>query len=136
MKRKLFKIVTVLLVLALLVMPNFIYVGVGLASYAVSDSATNHQNIDFDAKLKEGNILNLNINVKREGYFNGEITAVENQHQEIDTVTGKPCSLQLLEHIRTGIRGIIFVTRQKRKRVHRWIRHRRFSINPAGTVSW
>ena len=84
MKRKLFKIVTVLLVLALLVMPNFIYVGVGLASYAVSDSATNHQNIDFDAKLKEGNILNLNINVKREGYFNGEIT-LENSNFTFDT---------------------------------------------------
>ena len=89
MKRKLFKIVTVLLVLALLVMPNFIYVGVGLASYAVSDSATNHQNIDFDAKLKEGNILNLNINVKREGYFNGEIT-LENSNFIFDVSQTNP----------------------------------------------
>ena len=74
MKKKIFKIVTVILLLALLTMPNFIYVGTGLVSYAVDSITTNHQNVEFDAKLKEGNILELLINVKKEGYFNGEIT--------------------------------------------------------------
>ena len=76
MSRKILKVLTVLLLLALLTMPNFIYVGVGLASYAESSTATSHQNIEFDAELKEGDILSLSVNVKREGYFNGEITAV------------------------------------------------------------
>ena len=73
MKSKIFKIVTVILLLALLTMPNFIYVGTGLVSYAADNIATNHQNIEFDAKLKEGNILSILLNVKKEGYFNGEI---------------------------------------------------------------
>ncbi len=73
MKRKILKIVTVILLLALLTMPNFIYVGTGLVSYAVDSIATNHQNVEFDAKLKEGNILSVFLNVKKEGYFNGEI---------------------------------------------------------------
>lgn len=74
MVRKIFKIVTVVLLLALLTMPNFIFVGTGLASYAVDNTATSHQNVEFDAELKEGNILSVTVNVKREGYFNGEIT--------------------------------------------------------------
>ena len=86
MKRKLLKIVTVVVLLALLTVPNFIYVGVGLASYAVSNTATSHQNVEFDAELKEGNILSIAINVKREGYFNGEIT-LENSNFTFDTET-------------------------------------------------
>ena len=74
MKNKIFKIVTVVVLLATLTMANFIYVGFGLVSYAVSNTATNHQNIEFDAQLKEENILSLSINVKKEGYFNGDIT--------------------------------------------------------------
>lgn len=73
MKSKILKIAIVMLLLALLTMPNFIYVGTGLVSYAVDNIATNHQNVEFDAKLKEGNILNVLLNVKKEGYFNGEI---------------------------------------------------------------
>lgn len=74
MKRKILKIVTVILLLAILTVPNFIYVGTGLVSYAVDSIATNHQNVEFDAKLKEGNVLELLVNVKKEGYFNGEIS--------------------------------------------------------------
>lgn len=51
--------------LATLTMANFIYVGYGLVSYAASSIATNHQNVEFDAQLKEGNILSLLINVKK-----------------------------------------------------------------------
>lgn len=79
MKRKILKIVTVILLLAILTMPNFIYVGSGLVSYAVDSIATNHQNVEFDAKLKEGNVLELLVNVKKEGYFNGEIS-IENSN--------------------------------------------------------
>ena len=75
-----------MVLLALLTVPNFIYVGVGLASYAVSNTATSHQNVEFDAELKEGNILSIAINVKREGYFNGEIT-LENSNFTFDTET-------------------------------------------------
>ena len=84
MKNKIFKIVTVVVLLATLTMANFIYVGFGLVSYAVSNTATNHQNIEFDAQLKEENILSLSINVKKEGYFNGDIT-LENSNFTIDT---------------------------------------------------
>ena len=84
MERKLLKIVTVVLLLALLTMPNFIYVGMGLVSYAVSSTATSHQNVEFGAELKERNILSLSVNVKREGYFNGEIT-LENSNFSFET---------------------------------------------------
>lgn len=86
MRRKCLKLLTVVLLLAILTMPNFIYVGMGVVSYAVSGTATSHQNIEFDAKLKEGNILSLSLNVKREGYFNGEIT-LENSNFIFDTET-------------------------------------------------
>lgn len=79
MKNKILKVLTVILVLATLTLTNFIYVGVGLVSYATTNIATNHQNIEFDAQLKEGNILSLQINVKKEGYFNSEI-ALENSN--------------------------------------------------------
>ena len=73
MKSKIFKIITVTLLLATLLLANFIYVGNGLISYAISSSATNHQNVEFDAQLKDENILSIQVSVKKEGYFNGEI---------------------------------------------------------------
>ena len=84
MNSKILKVLTVVLLLALLTMPNFIYVGVGLVSYAESSTATSHQNVEFDAELKEGDILSLSVNVKREGYFNGEIT-LEDSNFTFDT---------------------------------------------------
>ena len=84
MKNKVLKIVIVVILLTALTMANFIYVGYGLVSYAANSIATNHQNVEFDAQLKEGNILSLLINVKKEGYFNGEIT-LENSNFTIDT---------------------------------------------------
>lgn len=85
MKSKILKIVTVILLLVTLTLANFIYVGAGLLSYAASDITTNHQNVEFDAQLKEGNILLLQINVKKEGYFNGEI-ALENSNFKLKSV--------------------------------------------------
>ncbi len=74
MKNRILKIVTVILLLATLIVTNFIYVGVSIVSYAASNITTNHQNVEFDAQIKEGNILSLFVNVRKEGYFNGEIT--------------------------------------------------------------
>ena len=74
MKNKILKIVTVILLLVTLTVTNFIYVGSGLISYAIDSITTNHENVEFEAQLKEENILTLSISVKKEGYFNGEIT--------------------------------------------------------------
>lgn len=79
MKNKILKIVTAILLLVTLTVTNFIYVGAGLVSYAKSSIATNHDNVEFDAKLNDNNILSLSINVNKEGYFNGEI-ALDNSN--------------------------------------------------------
>lgn len=74
MVKKSFKIATVILLLMLFVTNYFIFTGIRLASYATNGNTTNHQNVEFSAELKESNVLSLFINVKKEGYFNGEIT--------------------------------------------------------------
>ena len=74
MKRKIMKLVTVMLLLITLTMINFIYVGVGFVSLAAESVSTNHRNIEYTAELKSENLLTLNVTVKNEGYFNGEIT--------------------------------------------------------------
>lgn len=81
MKRKILKITMVILLLMTLTMTNFIFVGANLYSYAADNIATNHQNVEFDAYLKDEEIdgekvptLSLKISVKKEGYFNGEIS--------------------------------------------------------------
>ena len=88
MKNKILKISVAILLLVTLTMTNFIYVGIGLVSYAEDNIATNHENVEFKAQLEE-NILSLLVNVKRQGYFNGEITLensnfrfVPNQYSE------------------------------------------------------
>lgn len=77
MKNKILKIVTVMLLLMALTMTNFIYVGAGLISYAASSKQTNHQNVEFDAKIKDNNKLSIQVDVKNEGYFNGTITLAD-----------------------------------------------------------
>ena len=74
MKGKIFKVVTIMLLLATLTLTNFIYVGVGLISYAVGGNETNHQNVEFSANIKDNSILELEVSVKNEGEFNGKIT--------------------------------------------------------------
>ena len=74
MKRKIMKLVTVMLLLITLTMVNLIYVGVGFVSLAAERVSTNHRNIEYTAELKSENLLTLNVTVKNEGYFNGEIT--------------------------------------------------------------
>ena len=74
MRSKVFKIVVAILLVMTLTMVNFIYVGAGIVSYAAEDVSTNHRNVEFTAELKNENTLTLQINVKNEGYFNGEVT--------------------------------------------------------------
>lgn len=84
MKSKLLKIITVIMLLSVLTLTNFIYIGMELVSYAVDGVSTNNQNVEFDVNLKEENVLSITINVKKEGYFNGEIT-LENSNFIFDT---------------------------------------------------
>ena len=58
MKGKIFKTITAILLLMVLTMTNFIYVGVGLVSYAESNVSTNNQNVEFGAQIVNGK-LNL-----------------------------------------------------------------------------
>ena len=95
MKNKVLKTSIIFLVILTMTMANFIFVGKGLVSYAQDAVSTNHQNVEFKAyfKNKDGNevstieannqaeeeFLYLHINVKNEGYFNGEVT-IENSN--------------------------------------------------------
>ena len=90
MKNSILKIGVILLIILSMTMTNFVFVGKGLISYAAESTATNHQNIEFEAYFKDKNenkvttlekeniqeetFLYLNLNVKKEGYFNGEIS--------------------------------------------------------------
>lgn len=90
MKNKVFKISVILVMILSMTMTNFIFVGKSLISYAADGTATNHKNVEFEAYFKEEEgkevttlekeakkeetFLYLRLNVKREGYFNGEIT--------------------------------------------------------------
>ena len=78
MKSKLFRVMVVLMILATLTLTNFIYVGVGAISYAASANDTNHKNVEFTANLKDEKTLTLGVNVKNEGYFNGEVSLENN----------------------------------------------------------
>lgn len=95
MKNKIFKISMILVMILTMTMTNFLFVGKNLISYAIDDITTNHKNVEFAAyfKNKEGKevttleklqdeeetFLYLRFNVKKEGYFNGEI-AIENSN--------------------------------------------------------
>lgn len=90
MKSRFFKVSVMIGIILTMTMSNFIFVGKGLISYAVDNVTTNHQNVEFKAYFKdkegkevttlekmqneEDTFLYLRLNVKKEGYFNGEIT--------------------------------------------------------------
>lgn len=90
MKSRFFKVSVILVMILTMTMSNFVLVGNYFVSYAVDSITTNHQNIEFKAYFKDGEgkevttlgktadeektFLYLRVNVKREGYFNGEIT--------------------------------------------------------------
>lgn len=90
MKNSFFKVSVILLMILTMTMSNFVLVGNSLISYAVDSITTNHQNVEFNAYFKDGKgketttlekmpneeetFLYLRVNVKKEGYFNGEVT--------------------------------------------------------------
>lgn len=88
MKGKVLKTLMVILLLITLTMANFIYVSESIISYAGSDSETNHKNVEFTVNLKDGNILNLGVLVKNEGYLNGEIS-IENSNFKLKSSDNK-----------------------------------------------
>ena len=78
MRNKVLKISVILVMILSMTMTNFIFVGSSLISYAADsiNGATNHKNIEFKAYFKneeEEEFLYLHVNVKKEGYFNGEV---------------------------------------------------------------
>lgn len=75
MKNKIFKTSIILVMILTMTMTNFVFVGTSLISYATDNMTTNHKNVDFEAYFKEEekDALFLRVNVKKEGYFNGEI---------------------------------------------------------------
>ena len=89
MKNKILKISTIILLIMAMTLTNFIFVGSSIISYAASALETNNKNIEFDAYFTNSNnekissinmeneediYLNMQINVKQEGYFNGKVT--------------------------------------------------------------
>ena len=90
MKNKKMKTAIVILLIILLSINNFIFLGINLISYAAEEKATNNENIEFDVYFKnekEEKITNIDtqynsepiyayiyINVLKEGYFDGKIT--------------------------------------------------------------
>ena len=120
MKRKILKVSIACMLLITLTAVNFIAVGADLVSYALESSAsitkTNHDNVGFAAYIKdsEGNKLtssNIDINspemklyldveVSREGYFNGEVKIknsnfefVSSQSENVNKVTSDTVTL-------------------------------------------
>lgn len=95
MKNRFFKVSVILVMILTMTMSNFVLVGNYFVSYAVDSITTNHQNVEFKAYFKNGEgkevttlekmadeekaFLYLRVNVKKEGYFNGEI-ALENSN--------------------------------------------------------
>lgn len=90
MKSKILKISIVMLLIMTLTMVNFTAVGNSFISYAAEETSTNHKNVEFRAGFEDenGNLtqnietkvdskeltLWIQINVNKEGYFNGEVT--------------------------------------------------------------
>ena len=93
MERKILKTTIAIMLIITLSAINFISVGAGIVSYAVDNivamEKTNHDNVGFSAYLKndkgeklanssldinsESIKLYLNVEVRKEGYFNGKI---------------------------------------------------------------
>ena len=98
MRKKVFKISVVILLIMTLTMTNFIFLGSSLISYAANSTSTNHKNIEFDAYFKDSNgkktttlertadmqevSLYLAINVNTEGFFVGQV-ALQNSNFNI-----------------------------------------------------
>ena len=119
MKNKLLKISIIVALILTMTIANFIFVGSSFITYAADALATNNANIEFNAyfKDKEGNNTNslefttdeqeqtmyLNVNVKKDGYFNGQIeisksnfTLVSTENQYVNRIEGNTIYLNQL----------------------------------------
>lgn len=90
MKSKIFKIAVVLIIILTMTMSNFVLVANGLISYAADNNSTNNSNVEFSAYFENNKgdkgatidklfndeevFLHLQIGVKKEGYFNGQVS--------------------------------------------------------------
>ena len=90
MKKKILKTSIVMLLILVLTIANFVPIGSSLVSYAAEEVSTNHKNVEFKAGFEDenGNLIEdiqktidskdislwLQVSVKKEGYFNGEIS--------------------------------------------------------------
>lgn len=94
MKQKFLQVITAMLLIVTLTMANFVLLCVDVVSYAAEiinmESSTNHRNVEYmayfkdaagnkvdslDAKTNSGDLkLYFQVSVKKEGYFNGNIT--------------------------------------------------------------
>ena len=94
MKQKFLQAVTAMLLIVTLTMANFLLLCVNVVSYAAEiinmESSTNHKNVEYMAYFKDtaGNKVDsldaktnsedlklyFQVSVKKEGYFNGNIT--------------------------------------------------------------
>lgn len=96
MKKQILKISVVILLIVVLTMANFIFVGKSFVSYAIDNITTNQSNVNFSAYFKDENgnkietkegsykqteeYLYLLVEVKNEGYINSTITLEENSN--------------------------------------------------------
>ena len=104
MKSRILKISIILLLITTMTMVNFIYVGKTFISYAIDDISTNVKNIEFGAYFKDANgqkvtqlqpsntetNLVLEVAVKQEGYFNGQINLGEANFKLKEIVGNSP----------------------------------------------
>ena len=119
MKSKKMKTIIVIVLVILLSINNFIFLGINLISYAADNVATNHDNVEFDVYFKnqeEEKITDIDtlyssediyayiyINVLEEGYFDGKITLEdtklrfkEKEDEIIKTMTDSSITLNQL----------------------------------------
>lgn len=101
MKSKILKISVILLLIMTMTMVNFIYIGKTFITYAIDDISTNVKNIEFGAYFKDDNgqkvtqmkpsqmeaNMVLQIAVKNDGYFNGQVE-LENTNFKIKEIVG------------------------------------------------
>lgn len=94
MKSRILKIFIATILILTMTMANFVFVGAGLVTYAAEDVSTNNKNVEFEIGFEDENgnksdnlerefsnvdtYLYLKINVKKEGYFNGNISLENN----------------------------------------------------------
>lgn len=94
MKSKILKICIATILILTMTMTNFVFVGAGLVTYAAEDVSTNNKNVEFEIGFEDENgnksdnlerefsnvdtYLYMKINVKKEGYFNGNISLENN----------------------------------------------------------